>query len=390
MQATNTPQMYGGAVLVDRGGIFLYFCSMKIKKLHIGHFKRFPELTLDFCDPESGEPLDMVLLVGENGSGKSSILQAIALAIGTAAKHKFDASSLSWPGFSHKQISPKCEIRATVNFSNAENQSTAAYVKRLNQESNLNLRPPAQENEIEITLSDAILTAKVAGHKWVDTATSDALLCQFKGQQYALQLIRYTPNYYALFNDVGTVIWFDEHRNQDSFFKFSLEGDTDQLTAIRSLLSKWSNFHFNRKANPNFVLLEGQVDFFERLRTLYERVFQGRTLLGSEPKMDPESFFDDESYFFLQDGDKRYELSEMSGGERAIFPLLITFARWNINHSIVLIDELELHLHPPLQQALVRALPLLGQGNQFIITSHSDDVAALFSGASIKRAPLWR
>ncbi|RKZ85812.1 MAG: hypothetical protein DRR16_11235, partial [Candidatus Parabeggiatoa sp. nov. 3] len=29
------------------------------------------------------------------------------------------------------------------------------------------------------------------------------------------------------------------------------------------------------------------------------------------------------------------------------------FARWNINNAIIIIDELELHLHPPLQQTLV-------------------------------------
>ena len=37
-----------------------------------------------------------------------------------------------------------------------------------------------------------------------------------------------------------------------------------------------------------------------------------------------------------------------------------------------LIDEIELHLHPPMQQALLRALPKMGQNNQFIISTHSD------------------
>ena len=68
----------------------------------------------------------------------------------------------------------------------------------------------------------------------------------------------------------------------------------------------------------------------------------------------------------------------MSAGERAIFPILMDFARWNINHSIIIIDEIELHLHPPLQQTLVRVLQQLGHDNQFIFTTHSNSVTSMF------------
>ena len=64
---------------------------------------------------------------------------------------------------------------------------------------------------------------------------------------------------------------------------------------------------------------------------------------------------------------------------------MIDFANWNINNSIILIDEVGLHLHPPLQQALIRALPKLGKNNQFIVTTHSDYVASLFQEHQIKR-----
>jgi predicted ATP-dependent endonuclease of OLD family len=75
----------------------------------------------------------------------------------------------------------------------------------------------------------------------------------------------------------------------------------------------------------------------------------------------------------------------MSAGERAIFPILLDFANRNINNSIIIIDEVELHLHPPLQQALIRSLPTWGVNNQFFITTHSDSVAAMFSESQIIR-----
>jgi len=68
----------------------------------------------------------------------------------------------------------------------------------------------------------------------------------------------------------------------------------------------------------------------------------------------------------------------MSAGERAIFPILMDFTRWNINNSVIIIDELELHLHPPLQQTLVRALSEIGHNNQFIFTTHSNSVVTMF------------
>jgi len=106
--------------------------------------------------------------------------------------------------------------------------------------------------------------------------------------------------------------------------------------------------------------------------------------------MMPNQILDEPDFWLLGPDGRDYELGAMSAGERAIFPLLIDFANWRIDNSIVLIDESELHLHPPLQQALIRMLPKLGKNNQFIITTHSDDVAALFSKHQIKRAPSWQ
>ena len=75
----------------------------------------------------------------------------------------------------------------------------------------------------------------------------------------------------------------------------------------------------------------------------------------------------------------------MSGGKRAIFPILMDFVNWNINNSVILIDEIELHLHPPMQQTFLRALPKLGTNNQFIITTHSDHIEQLVPNDSIIR-----
>lgn len=62
-------------------------------------------------------------------------------------------------------------------------------------------------------------------------------------------------------------------------------------------------------------------------------------------------------YLFNKNENNHYEISEMSAGERAILPIFIDFVNWNIHNSVILIDELELHLHPPMQQTLLDILP---------------------------------
>jgi predicted ATP-dependent endonuclease of OLD family len=54
-----------------------------------------------------------------------------------------------------------------------------------------------------------------------------------------------------------------------------------------------------------------------------------------------------------------------------ILLMLLQFATRRIHRSIVLIDELELHLHPLWQDRLYASLPDLGDDNQHIFTTHS-------------------
>jgi len=68
---------------------------------------------------------------------------------------------------------------------------------------------------------------------------------------------------------------------------------------------------------------------------------------------------------------KRYDISEMSSGEQTLFTMLYEFIHLEISRSCVLIDELELHLHPQKQQAIYAYLRQLSPDSQFIFTTHS-------------------
>jgi predicted ATPase len=80
----------------------------------------------------------------------------------------------------------------------------------------------------------------------------------------------------------------------------------------------------------------------------------------------------------LSDSGKEYPFRSAASGELVILHYLtkFTFPR-PVHNSLILIDEPELHLHPGWIRQLYRALPLMGDNNQFIMVTHSPELRQL-------------
>jgi predicted ATP-binding protein involved in virulence len=77
----------------------------------------------------------------------------------------------------------------------------------------------------------------------------------------------------------------------------------------------------------------------------------------------------------------------MSAGEQAVFPMLYQIVRKQIAYSIVLVDEIDLNLHPPAAQLLVNQLPKIAPTCQFIFTTHSEAVNDVIGEEETYRLP---
>lgn len=360
---------------------------MKVKELVLRNYKGFgPDAApISFCD-ELGNVNDVTVIVGPNGSGKSSVLQAIAMLVGSAARRKLQPAELEWPGFGFEWLSnnaQNAEVVANLTFTREEIAATQDFAQQLI-DKGWNIQVPSDSEEVRLWLN-------FSTQRLLAGPNQARSLYQCKGYEYALQLNGGESTLSSHLRRVGAIYWYTEQRTALSITRAVENAESESQIAItdaelRRILHEWDSFHL-RVTRPGSGLREGQRDRFAFLQSLFQSVFPGRSLAGAEPHPSPERLLSPPLFWLKDEQGRSYELSNMSAGERAIFPMLIDFATWEIHNSIILIDEIELHLHPPLQQAMVRALPKLGTNNQFIITTHSDDVALMFNKSKIIRLP---
>lgn len=351
---------------------------MRIKKLKLRNFKKFSDKkTYEFKrSNEYDSESDLTLIVGNNGTGKSSVLQAIVMLTATASREGFLMKDFDWPGFEYRHIQTgrlPCEISCVYEFSETEINSTVNYANQLNKKG-IPLGTPSKYKTIELFLD--YQNSKLISKKGKES------FYQFTGYQYAKQLAKFSVEKDQLFDKVGNIYWYTEQRTSYSISKV-LDEEIPEIDWMRSFLSTAYSFHIAVTKGKR-QLSEGEFDFYDKLQQLYQKVFPNRSFVGSAPNFDVYEKITAPD-FYLSDGNSQYEISEMSAGERAIFPILLDFARWNINNSIIIIDEVELHLHSSLQQAFVRALSKIGKNNQFILTTHSDTIASMFEESNIIR-----
>lgn len=357
---------------------------MKVCEIQFKSFKRFGDRRLSFVDEETGLARDLIVLLGANGTGKSTILQAIAATLGTATGRLKSPADLDWPGFSlaltGRAWEQPPEVHVTAEFSQQERTITRECHDLRGGRTAPQGGPlpvPGQQPLVRLALRNGQVEA--------DSPEERA---QFLGRSLASHTWRHHPQRLDVFRHVGGVYWYTEQRNHTSLTPDDVfgEGTRSQrfdLPTLRNRLQALEIFHRDLESGKR-PRRASERDIYQQLETLYRAVFPERRFVGTVSKTGIGEFLE-EPFFNLFDGSHEYELSEMSGGERAVFPILLDFVNLNVNHSVILIDEVELHLHPPMQQALLRSLTSLGTGNQFIVTTHSDWVADVVPPESLVR-----
>lgn len=342
---------------------------MRLLHAEIENFKGLDRLEIPIRTDWQGAPRPLTVLTGDNGSGKTTALQALALTLGLATRRLPSLNHMEWHGFVPERLdsSGRTRVVATVGVSKEESDLTRwlweqwARTERVASFAANTIRPGDHE-VLELVFQD--------GH--VDCTQGASGLGQLWGRDYIKRLVRERPQLRDLYRDVGDVFWFDQFRNIATTRNDETDGVpgpawSSGVASLRDALVRWWGYHVRSDR-------EKHRDWMADLEERVARVFPGTRFVGPEP-IGPG---DDGMWFLLERDGRTFDLAELSSGEQAAFALLHPFAYQAIHHSVVLVDEVELHLHPGTQQALVRVLRDLAPDCQWILTTHSPHVADAF------------
>ena len=361
---------------------------MKIETISIQNFKLFDELEVSFKNKTLQEVSNRFLVLGDNGTGKTTLLQAIALELGVATRQIYSVSEFDWIGFVPGRFSRwgRPHIELMVSFSDEEIETTRLVARRWYEAQS----PEYQSGHPFIERGTSrVVRLTLDGEKC--QADTHAEYLQFQGRQNALQLLKTDPSVRPLFSKLPGVFWFDQFRNLgSSLYPAEANGDRTAepgarasydfgVARLRRYLNGWK---LAQQSHGPY-----RIDYLMQLENLYKRIFPGRSFAGVEPMPGVDAPTAEDYYFLLNDGHRHYDIVEMSAGEQAVFPILYEFVRLQIAHSVVLIDEIDLNLHPPAAQLLVNQLSKIGPDCQFIFTTHSDAVSSLIGQDETFRLP---
>jgi predicted ATPase len=364
---------------------------MKVESISIQNFKLFENLEVSFKHKTLEEVTNRFLVLGDNGTGKTTLLQAIALPLALATKQIQSVTEFDWLGFLPERLCKwgQPRIQLEISFEDEEIEATKEIAERWYQAQSNEFRSdhkfvePSDKHSTQLIMTD---------NYWKVGENTPAERSQFKGRYYARNLLFWSKDtsVHSRLSKLPGIFWFDQFRNlgsntySESHFDMPKTGKRQVsfesgVARLREYLIKWKRGQESGQI--------GVIDYLKELEELYQKIFRGRSFAGIEYMPRLESVIGEQEYFVLNDGHRTYDIMEMSAGEQSIVPILYEFVDRQIAYSVVLIDELDLNLHPPGAQSLVCQLPSISSTCQFIFTTHSEAVNNLITEHETWRLP---
>ncbi|MGX8852169.1 AAA family ATPase [Amedibacillus sp. YH-ame10] len=332
---------------------------MKLKKLELHNFRCFEDRMIEFDD-------NLNVIVGMNGAGKTSILEAAVVAIGTLL---YSMDSIANPGI----------------------KKTDAHNKYFNMGSGIDVQP---QYPIDITASGSISDDVVTWTRSLNGENGKTTIIDAKNMIVISKLYRErimrgdTSLVLPVVAYYGTGRMWDFHRKKkvDTFKKNNrANGYIDCLdgTANIKLMMNWFkkmawNDDSKNAHSPEFVAVRGAMEQCFSSITGFDDV---------SVEFNPETTEIEISYCDHANEVVKIAINQLSDGYKGTISLIADIAYrmavlnpWLLEDvlketdGVVLIDEVDLHLHPAWQQRIITDLTTIFPKVQFILTTHAPAV----------------
>ena len=335
---------------------------MRIEKLHIQNFRGFEDLTLNF--PKS----NTAVFIGINGAGKSSILDCIAIMLAqfVAKLRNLEVADIE-PSENDIRLNSYSNVN-TITISTEDREQISWRIV----EEGLYTQNPSYYDEIEDYIqrlqenlksySNLNLPVMVyyQTHRMVLKNPYTFNRKKGKPEKY-YQFYAYQKAFSSEINNFQDFFdWFKEEEDYENEIRLRENPDyrNPRLEIIRRAIT---NF-FNNFYHSNFTNLRV-------VRSVSERFMRNSV----KPSLT------------ITKNNQDFKIEQLSDGEKMLLMLVTDLARRlaiaNPNSQnalsgkgIVLIDEIDLHLHPQWQRSVIPSLTQTFPNCQFIVTTHSPQV----------------
>lgn len=364
---------------------------MKLSEVNIQKFRSIENLRLSFEDA-LGHIQPLTVLAGPNGCGKTSVIFAIVQALRGLTKYRTDDVPdptdldirLAQNGALLSKTPPQISVHLEVEFGEGEKEA----ISKVWEDTELLRQPPGEQ------LADWPGTAVAIDWKYppalgakgerqpswfVERVTPREAMHWFEGRRYAIRgLLRGLLKEPGLIDRIGGPLIFPQDRSlRARVTGVGADGlESDKELSVWEILKELGQ----RATSPQLpeqssgaILQEQALQSEKRIKRLFAQVCAPKEYVGfayapSDPLGSP----------YFKEGKSHYPLSMASSGEQVILEYIVRLTFPNtLNHGLILIDEPEVHLHPGWVRQLYRALPALGDDNQFIVTTHSVELRSM-------------
>ena len=394
---------------------------MKIKQLHLRNYGRFEDLTINFA-PTDERASNVTVIVGNNGAGKSQILQALATGLSwfldlfKGKENKF-GSSIDISQINNKFDKASIEISLLNRFERSLNWSVTTVKDRLPNWTSSNLQNGNNLDELfsnyfrdyELGLISSLplivyySDSRDINHKpfnWNESFTTNILT----GYENALSAGLSYNQFFQWFRDIEDIenetilLGFDKQTKEEMPYLRNIqllrleEQDLENQLEFSEGLDRAKIYTHLGEIKEQIFHAEQEFERITKNLDDYKATinYQGKPSLNAVRKSieyftefkNPRIRRQGTPTMIVEKDGEELDVNQLSQGEKSLMTLVGDIARRLaiLNPSfddplqgegVVMIDEVDLHLHPKWQHDLIDKLVRTFPNVQFILTTHS-------------------
>lgn len=317
-----------------------------IKELLINDVRGLSDIKI----PVAESSMKHLIITGKNGSGKTSVLNSISSYLNALATDQYF-----------------CKIEDSINVWENKLKKLKADGASENEIYEVDKRKTDRENKNIATKSGIELTLNLR---------NDSIFSKFSNNEFILA-----------FYEANRIFQVNQSKNIE---KITLK---DKYTINEKPRSEFTKFFADMKVTQalastgnNFEKAQSISVWFDEFEHLLRNIFTEKSL---------ELIFDEDTFTFKIRVDNKpdFDFNTLSSGYAAVLDIVVDLIMRMQKKSqrkfvfdmpgIVLIDEIETHLHIDLQKSVLSLLTTLFPNIQFILTTHSPFILSSIDTATI-------